>query len=210
MIEVQNLCYSYPNADGILKFPDMVCAAGEALLVIGASGVGKTTLLHLVAGLIRPLEGSSIRIDGQDICAMQGSTLDTFRGQRIGIVFQKPYFVQALTCYENLLLAPYLANAPMREERANMLLDKLGIAYKANKLPKELSVGEQQRLSIARAVMNKPALILADEPTSALDDVQTTAVANLLQQQAQDNGSALIIVTHDHRLKERFNRVVAL
>ncbi|TVR84633.1 MAG: ABC transporter ATP-binding protein [Saprospirales bacterium] len=202
MIEVIGLTYSYPGSQP-LTFPDISCNKGNTHLILGKSGCGKTTLLHLMAGLLKP-ESGIVEIAGSDISQLSGAGLDKFRGKKIGIVFQQPHFLEALTVQENLILAQKLAGEKTDQGKVNQLLDHLGIGSKKDKKPSELSAGEQQRAAIARALVNSPELLLADEPTSALDDENCNAVVKILSELAIENNSALVIVTHDTRLKNIF------
>ncbi|RMD75899.1 MAG: ATP-binding cassette domain-containing protein [Bacteroidetes bacterium] len=202
MVRTQSLAYTYPP-DLTIRFPDMVCRRGEHWLILGPSGCGKTTLLQLLAGLRHPHEGK-VFIGDTELTALRGRARDLFRGQHIGLVFQQPHFVAALTVLENLLLPQKLARRTPSTQRALALLDELGVAHKAHALPHRLSQGEQQRVAIARALVNEPVLILADEPTSALDDGHAAAVADLLEREARSVQATLLIVTHDNRLKTRF------
>ena len=208
MLETHNLRYSYDDATPI-HFPDIRCQKGEQWLLLGQSGSGKTTLLHLLGWLLTPQYGS-IQVDNTDIAQLQGSTLDQFRGQHIGIIFQTPHFVKALTVEENLILAQQLAGVKIDKTLVINILDKLNIVDKLKSKPNELSVGEQQRVAIARALINNPSVILADEPTSALDDKNTDEVIQLLENQAAEVGATLLIVTHDGRLKNYFKNQIAL
>ncbi len=206
MLHTSNLQFSYPGGKAF-RFPDIRCASGDHLLVLGESGKGKTTLLHLVAGILSPTSGT-VEISGVATSALSGRARDRFRGQKVGLVFQSAHFVESLTVLENLILPHYLTGNAVNRAYAREVLQRLGIGDKASRRPSSLSVGEQQRVAIARAVMNKPELILADEPTSALDDTHAREVMDLLSEQASSAGAALVIVTHDNRLKERIaNRV---
>lgn len=200
MLITHQLSYAYPRGEE-LHFPDLHCEKGDKWLLLGRSGSGKTTLLHLLCGLMRPKSGN-IRIGDQDITQLSGAALDAFRGQQIGIVFQQPHFVQALTVLENLTLVQHLAGKKVDPGRARELLDRLGIGHKVRSKPQQLSQGERQRVAIARALMNQPQLILADEPTSALDDPNCREVVGLLEEQATREQATLLIVTHDNRLKD--------
>ncbi len=179
------------------------------MLILGESGRGKTTFLHLLAGMLRP-SGGRIVIDNTSIDSLGGAELDKFRGIHIGIVFQTAHFVESLSVLDNLILPQFLAGRRQDKERALQLLDRLNLGSKAHVKPLRLSVGEQQRVAIARAVINKPSIILADEPTSALDDHNANQVIDLLEGQASETGASLIIVTHDKRLKDRFSKQVTL
>jgi putative ABC transport system ATP-binding protein len=207
MISTQNLKYKYPGNKEI-AFPDMSCAEKEILLILGPSGVGKTTLLHLLGGILTAQQGK-INIAGTDISGYSDSKLDAFRGRNIGIVFQQNHFVDALTVLENVVLAQSLAGKKTNSNLVMSLLERLNIQHKAHAYIKDLSQGEKQRAAIARALINQPKLILADEPTSALDDHNCDEVLDLLYEQAKAVGSALIIVTHDNRLKDKIaNRII--
>ena len=209
MIETSNVSFRYNANSPELVFPDFVCPKGEQLLLLGDSGCGKTTLLHLLCGLLRPAQGKIV-VKDQDLGQLSGKNLDRFRGTSIGMVFQRPHFVQSLTIQENLLLPYFLTGQPIQLNHAISLLEALGVGHKAQSRPQELSVGEQQRASIARALVHRPAVLLADEPSSALDDRSTQSVLNLLEEQANQAGATLIIVTHDKRLKDRYERKVEL
>ncbi len=208
MLQTEALSYFY-NKENPLHFPDLKCERGEQLLLLGQSGCGKTTLLHLLGGLLLP-KGGKISINNTDITKLSSTELDKFRGQEIGIIFQKAHFVNALTVEENLLLAQSLAGNNPDKNAVHGFLQKLNVFHKLHSKTSELSQGEQQRVAIARALVNRPSLILADEPTSALDDTNTKEVIELLEQQAKDSNACLLIVTHDGRLKERFSNRVEL
>ena len=212
MIAACDLKFSYSETTS-LEFPDFKCQNGNKLLLIGNSGSGKTTLLHLLCGLIRPDSGS-MQVAGLDLNTLGDRELDKFRGRELGIVFQQSHFVQSLTVAENLALPTMLTGSNITAEelkvRTHELLDRLGIGHKFNSYPKDLSVGEQQRASIARALVHKPSVVFADEPTSALDDKSTESVIRLLEEETEKVGASLIIVTHDSRLKTRYKDRVEL
>lgn len=204
MLQIADLSYQYPNSPKIV-FPDISAKNNSILLIKGASGCGKTTLLHLLAGLISPLSGEII-LGENKINKLSASQKDRFRGQHIGIVFQQSYFIKSLSVLDNLLLSPYAGN----KAKALRIAERLDIQDFLSQKPHQLSMGQQQRVSIARAVMNSPQLILADEPTSALDDKNCKEVLNLLKQEAQVNQAILVIVTHDQRLKDSVNQSIEL
>ena len=208
MLQTKNLCYSYNNTQ-VLNFPDLNCKKGENWLLLGQSGSGKTTFLHLLGGLLSPQSGS-IRMGDTDMATLKTAALDHFRGQHIGIIFQTAHFIKALTVEENLILAQQLAGFKEDKTLIFSLLQKLNLAHKLKSKPSELSVGEAQRVAIARALINRPTVILADEPTSALDDKNTDEVIQLLEKQAAEAGATLLIVTHDGRLKNYFKNQIKL
>lgn len=207
-LSTTTLEYSH-DGKNTLHFPDIKCLAGEHWLLLGQSGSGKTTLLHLLGGLLRPKSGS-IEVAETPLASFSAAALDRFRGQKIGIVFQQSHFVRALTVEENLALAQNLAGKKTDRDLIFSFLKKLNIAEKSRRRPNELSQGEQQRVAIARALVNRPAVILADEPTSALDDKNAAEVIQLLENQAVELGSTLLVVTHDGRLKDRFSKKILL
>jgi ABC-type lipoprotein export system ATPase subunit len=208
MLQTQNLSFSYPNEKKI-TFPDLACHPNETLLILGDSGSGKSTLLHLLALLINPSTGQII-INKQNTAHLKGKAKVDFRAKNIGIIYQKPYFVNSLNVTDNLLIANYLANNTQNYQKALQLANQLGFENLFKKKVQDLSGGEQQRVCIGRALMNEPKLILADEPTSALDDTNCEKVIQLLTTQAQLAKAALIIVTHDYRLKSRFTKQIQL
>ncbi|NOS57177.1 MAG: ATP-binding cassette domain-containing protein [Cyclobacteriaceae bacterium] len=213
MIATQGLTHRYHSKNGVLSheivFPDLAVERGESFLLLGNSGSGKTTLLHLLGGLLRPLTGK-IEIEKIDIASLSETELDRMRGRQIGFVFQRNHLISALTVKNNLLLAPFLAGEKQHEERVDLVLDELGLREKKNAMIFELSQGQAQRVAIARAIINKPSLILADEPTSALDDKNCDQVIELLNKVAMENNAALIVATHDHRLKSRLTKQIIL
>jgi len=207
-IRTEGLTYTFDQ--GLrLSFPDLNFGAGEHWLITGHSGSGKTTLLHLLAGLRKPTSGK-VWIMGNEISSQSAAKLDHFRGQHIGIVFQTSHFVQSLTTAENLELAQFLAGIKPDKKRIAELLQRLGLAEKGHKKPVQLSVGEQQRAAIARALVNQPTVLMADEPTASLDDENCRAMFELLKSETEASGAGLVIVTHDQRLKDLIQNVVAL
>lgn len=208
MLQTSNLQYSYDGKTN-LRFPDIVCGKGEHWLLLGQSGSGKTTLLHLLGGLLTAKNGS-VNVAGTALEKLSVSALDKYRGKHIGIIFQKSHFVKSLTVEENLVLAQQLAGVKINRARISELLNHLNVGHKLKSKPDRLSQGEQQRVAIARALVNQPDVILADEPTSALDDVNCSEVIQLLEREANAVGATLLVVTHDGRLKERFEKQIHL
>lgn len=204
LFESKNLKYSHPDHHQY-NFPDILLESGESMLVLGKSGAGKTTLLNLLAGLLIPQAGQ-VTLAGQNLAAIKGQKLDLFRGNEIGIVFQKPHLLAALNVKENLQMAHFFSKKKGQDIEG--LLAELGLRGKAKSSVLTLSEGEAQRVSIARALANNPKLILADEPTSSLDDENADKVIQLLKTQAAKIGAALIIVTHDQRVKAHISNFV--
>ncbi|HMQ59150.1 MAG TPA: ABC transporter ATP-binding protein [Flavilitoribacter sp.] len=208
MLSTNALSFAYPGQPE-LNFADFECRQGEHWLVLGQSGSGKTTLLHLLAGMLTPTSGSVI-LAGTNISRLSGKAVDKFRGGHIGIIFQRSHFIKSLTVEENLLLAQQLAGFPVDRSKVSGLLERLNIVHKLKSRPDRLSVGEQQRVAIARSLVNTPKIILADEPTSALDDLNCEYVTQLLEQQAMEMNATLLIVTHDGRLRNRISNQIHL
>ncbi|MEN0051974.1 MAG: ABC transporter ATP-binding protein [Bacteroidota bacterium] len=208
MLKTQGLSFAY-NQQTQLNFPDIHCESGEQWLLIGQSGCGKTTLLHLLAGLRTPQSGT-VTIKDTAINKLPTGQLDQFRGKNVGIIFQQSHFVRSLNVLENLLLAQKLAGVKTDANAIRDILGHLNIGHKLKSKTSELSIGEQQRVAIARAMVNKPSIIFADEPTSALDDNNTEQVIQLLRTQATNANATLLIVTHDNRLKTIFDKQIEL
>jgi putative ABC transport system ATP-binding protein len=208
MIAVRGLVHRYGAVEA-LRVPEWRVAQGERWLVLGASGCGKTTLLHVVAGLVRPSEGE-VSVFGTNLGGLDGARLDRFRGAHIGIVLQALHLVGHLSVRDNLRLAQYMAHAPQDDARVAEALAALGVADKAARRPADLSEGERQRVAIARAVVNRPRLLLADEPTANLDDAAAARAVDLLLEQASRHGATLVVATHDGRVKARFGERLEL
>lgn len=208
MIQLRDSFHRY-NSTTIVPFPDLMIEKGDQLLILGLSGSGKSTLLHVLAGLLRPTKGR-YRIDETDLYSLNEGRRDQFRGRHIGVIFQQMHLINTLTVKENLKLAQYMAGQKVDESKVLQICGELDISDKVNTYTDELSQGQKQRVSIARAVMNDPLLILADEPTSSLDDIRSGEVLSLLKFQAERTGATLIISTHDQRVKDQFSNRVEL
>jgi lipoprotein-releasing system ATP-binding protein len=208
MVSTIGLAFSY-TAEKTLFYPDIYCDKEHPLLLKGRSGSGKTTLLHLLAGLLRPASGQLL-IDNTDITLMRDKALDRFRGKHIGIIFQRSHFIAALNVRDNLLLSPYFSGNPILPGKAVSIAAQLGIGHLLSKRTTQISQGEQQRVSIARALLNEPKILLADEPTSSLDDENCDRVISLLMAESAAAGIALIVVSHDERLKQHFSHITSL
>ena len=208
MLNASGITFAY-GPEQSFAFPALACQPGEPLLILGESGKGKTTLLHLLGGILKAQSGT-IEVGDTDLSTLSTQQLDRFRGKHIGLIFQTSHFVSSLSVGGNLLLAQYLAGESRDKGKVESLLGQLGLSEKYAQKPFRLSQGQQQRVAIARALVNKPSLILADEPTSSLDDTNCFKVLDLLESQANEIDAALVIVTHDYRLKERFSHQVLL
>jgi putative ABC transport system ATP-binding protein len=186
-------------------------AKGDAVAIMGPSGCGKTTLLNLLGGVDRPSSGSIV-IDGQDVTAMNERALETHRLRRVGFVFQFFNLIPSVTAFENIELPMVMAGKPetVCRERARHLLGLVGLEAKGQKRPEELSGGEQQRVGVALALANDPALILADEPTGNLDSTNAIAIATLLRSLAIEHGKTVIMVSHDPKTVEVFPTVYSM
>lgn len=208
IVDIRGLTAGYATKT-VIALETLQVARGEHTLLLGPSGCGKTTLLNVMAGIATPTTGQ-VRINGVALDELGIADRDRFRGKTIGMVMQRLHLISALTVEHNLRLAQQLSGSRVDDARILQCLDKLAIADKRGRYPRELSQGEAQRVAIARAVVNRPVLILADEPSSALDDTNCLAAIDLLFHQADAYGATLIVATHDQRIKARFPRVVVL
>ena len=208
MVDTKSIIFSYPNSE-TFQLSDLHCEASKTVIITGNSGKGKTTYLHILAGLLKPNSGE-IFVNKVNINLLSDKDKDQFRGQNIGIVFQKSHFIASLSVLENIEMASWLAFGNKNTSKAKKLLNELDLLEFQNKLPFQLSIGQQQRVSIARALINEPKIVLADEPTSSLDDENAFKVANLLEQLTKEYNAALVIVTHDLRLKNKFPNQINL
>lgn len=193
----------------ILDIPDWSLRAGEHALLLGPSGSGKTTLIHIICGLVTPTSGA-VRIDGTDVAALPQAARDALRRRRIGLVFQTLRLVSALSVRQNLALAQRIALGQTDRAAIDQLITRVGLGHRADARPRQLSQGEGQRAAIARALITRPALVIADEPTSALDDANAESMADLLFDVAAGSGATLLVATHDGRIRHRFANQLAL
>ncbi|MGE5639940.1 MAG: ABC transporter ATP-binding protein [Clostridia bacterium] len=193
----------------ILRDVALEITPGETLAVVGASGSGKSTLLAILAGLDTPSTGS-VRLDGQEIFALDEDARAELRGRLVGFVFQSFQLVPALTALENVMLPLELANRGDCEREAGEMLARVGLGERLHHYPKHLSGGEQQRVALARAFVVRPALLFADEPTGSLDAASGAEVIELLFRMNREQGTTLVLVTHDEALAGRCGRVIRL
>ena len=191
------------------KLPDVIVGPLRSLAIIGASGSGKTTALMALAGVRRPA-GGTVDIEGIDIWNLGSRMRDGIRGRRVGLVFQSFHLVDALSVAENIVLGALCAGLKFDARRVDYLLDRLGIADIRTKRADRISHGQAQRTAVARALFNRPAVVLADEPTSALDDVNAAALLELLKEAAAAENAALILATHDRRVLNAVDTVVEM
>ena len=209
-LSVENLHLSFRSPNGksqpVVRVPTFSMEHNQQLAIKGPSGSGKTTFLHILAGVLTPDSGQ-VRIDGQFLGAMNESDRDQLRSGMIGYIFQSFNLLNGFSCIENLLLAMSL-NGASDLDRARSLLDKVGLIDREDHLPGQLSIGQQQRVAIARSLINRPKLVLADEPTGNLDPTNTDRSLELLRSLCKEWGSALILVSHDPRVIGKFEHQV--
>ena len=208
LVSVSGFAHRYADAAEVAA-PDFELAERGRLLLLGPSGSGKSTLLMALAGLLTPSRGA-VRIEGEDWRGFAGAAADRRRGRLIGFVPQEPHLIAGLNVEENVRLAVFLAGRPEPASAVAETFGALGIAPLAGRYPHALSRGQQQRAALARAVVNRPRLLLADEPTSSLDDAACAAALQLLFEVAGRIGAGLIVATHDRRVQAHFAQRVAL
>ena len=217
---IKDLSFAYHLGRGVLQLPTMIISRGERVFLHGPSGSGKTTLLGLIAGILRP-QGGNLAVLGADLGTMSGSERDSFRGERLGYVFQMFNLIPYLSVVENITL-PCLLSAPRRarlmqagsvaslELAAAAIAERLGIADLLGTPVTELSVGQQQRVAVARALLGAPELVIADEPTSALDSEHREDFLRLLFDETAHSGATVLFVSHDLTLAPLFQRALSL
>jgi len=212
MIEAIGLGKEVPSGDGrlvILHEISFKVMAGEAVAIVGASGSGKSTLLGLLAGLDVPTRGR-VRLAGQDLFGLNEDARASLRGAMLGFVFQSSQLLPALSALENVMLPLELAGRSGARADAEQMLSRVGLAQRLGHYPKHLSGGEQQRVAIARAFAARPGLLLADEPTGNLDAATGAAIIDLMFAINAEQGTTLVLVTHDEAIARRCSRVLKL
>ena len=209
MIQATNI-HKYYDQLQVLKGVNLHIKAGEIVSIVGASGAGKTTLLQILGTLDKPSVGEEIelRINGQDILSMNDKTLSKFRNLNLGFIFQFHQLLPEFTALENVCIPAFIANKPKdeTEKEAKKLLEYLGLSHRINHKPNELSGGEQQRVAVARALINKPAVIFADEPSGNLDTTSAENLHQLFFKLRDEFGQTFVIVTHNEDLANMADR----
>jgi len=205
-LELRSVDKGYPDREGslqrVLAGVSLAVVGGGTAILKGPSGSGKSTLLNLIAGLHLPDAGEVV-VDGTVVSALRESARDSFRAKRIGYVFQTFNLLSPLSALENLLVPAALCGEAADEKAAREILEELGLAGHLDKRPYELSVGQRQRVAVARAVLRRPSLLLADEPTANLDEESSRAVIGAMRR-IRDGGATLVLATHDPILAEAF------
>lgn len=209
VLRVEALRKAYRSPDGevtpVLDIPALELRAGEQVALRGASGSGKTTLLHIIAGILTPDSGR-VLIDGADITSMGEARRDALRAERIGYVFQTFNLLQGYSALENVLLGMMFGRGADAKAAA-VLLERVGLGNRLSYRPRQLSVGQQQRVAVARALANHPRLVLADEPTGNLDPRHGAEALTLIRDVCREQGAALLLVSHDPAVLSQFDRV---
>jgi putative ABC transport system ATP-binding protein len=209
VLRVEALKKTFRAPDGevtpVLDIPALELRAGEQVALRGASGSGKTTLLHIIAGILTPDSGR-VLIDGADITSMGEARRDALRAERIGYVFQTFNLLQGYSALENVLLGMMFGRGADAKAAA-ALLERVGLGNRLSYRPRQLSVGQQQRVAVARALANHPRLVLADEPTGNLDPRHGAEALTLIRDVCREQGAALLLVSHDPAVLSQFDRV---
>lgn len=206
LLKLENVSKIYETVNALQDI-NLTVRRGEWLSVMGSSGSGKTTLMNIIGCMDKPSHGK-VLLDGQDITKESRHNLTTIRREKIGLIFQQFHLIQYLTAVENVMVAQYYHSMP-DEKEALAALDKVGLLKRAGHLPRQLSGGEQQRVCIARALINNPELILADEPTGNLDEENEQIVIRILHQ-LHEEGATIVVVTHDLSVGEQAERKIIL
>ena len=210
MLKLKNVKKSYtePNGDElpVLEIEDFELGKGEQSVLVGRSGGGKTTLLHVIAGISRP-DCGSVMIDGLDITRLPEAGADRFRAERIGYVFQTFNLMSGFTALENVMLGMTFSRGRRDTQRATNLLEQVGLGHRLQHKPTELSVGEQQRVAVARSLANRPKLLLADEPTANVDPANQQHVIDLIRESCLNEQVSLLMVTHASEVANQFDHV---
>lgn len=211
MIHCKNIRFSYPDEQLLINIKDLQIYAKDRVAIVGPSGAGKTTFIHLLAGILSPNEGSII-IDDLKLNDFKPPELQDIRIAKMGLVFQEFKLIDYLSVYDNILL-PYRINAVLRMDenvkiRAKELAEMVGLGKKLHKFPEKVSQGERQRIALCRSLISEPRVLLCDEPTANLDPLNRDLIMKVLFRYAEKNECPLIVVTHDPELLHLFNRII--
>lgn len=210
ILELENVKKSYLESNGeilpVLDIPQFSVERGEQMVLVGRSGIGKSTLLHIIAGISRADSGR-VKIDGHDITQLSEAGRDRFRAAKLGYVFQTFNLLPGFTALENVQLGMTFATGRKDLKRASDLLQRVGLSERAGHKPGAMSVGEQQRVAVARALANRPAVLLADEPTANVDPANQQKIIDLIRETCRDEKIALVMVTHSTEVADQFDRV---
>jgi putative ABC transport system ATP-binding protein len=209
LLEITNVRKSYLNPDGrqqvVVEIPQFGLDEGARVALAGESGSGKTTFLNLIAGILKP-DAGTIRLAGREMSALSEPERDRLRATSIGYIFQTFNLLQGYTCLENVLLGMTFGPGANRDFAA-ALLQRVGLENRLHHYPRQLSTGQQQRVAVARALANKPKLVLADEPTGNLDHANGREALKLIREACRENGAALLLVSHDREVLAQFDTV---
>lgn len=210
MISVKDIRKEFGQLE-VLKGISLSIDPHQVVSIVGASGAGKTTLLQIMGSLLRPSSGE-VYIDGENICSMGDKALSSFRNEKIGFVFQQHHLLPEFSALENVCIPGYIARRSSHEveTRAKDLLEMLGLSHRLTHRPQEMSGGEQQRVAVARALINKPSVIFADEPSGNLDSHNKQELHNLFFKLRDDFGYSFVVVTHDLELAKMSDRIITL
>jgi putative ABC transport system ATP-binding protein len=210
---LKNVKKSYREPGGrvfpVLDIAHFEVASGEQIALVGSSGGGKTTLLNVISGITAPDSGE-VWIDGVEITRLHEVGRDRLRAAKIGFVFQTFNLLPAFSALENVLLGSSFSRQPISRAEAQHLLERVGLGHRLNHRPQMMSVGEQQRVAVARALANRPKVMLADEPTANVDIANQTGILNLIREACRENNVSLILVTHAPDVASQFDRVEQL
>lgn len=212
LMQIQHLSKVYGQGENQVRAVDDISFTvekGEFLAIIGPSGSGKSTLLHILGGVDRPTSGK-VFVDGQDVYAQNEDQLAIFRRRQVGLIYQFYNLIPVLNVVENMTLPVLMDGRQVNQERLEELLDVLGLRGREKYLPNQLSGSQQQRVSIGRALMNAPAVVLADEPTGNLDSKNSQEIVELLKMSNKKYGQTLVIITHDENIALQAHRVIAI
>lgn len=212
ILKVEHLCKNYGSGKTLVKALDDVSftvSKGEFIAIVGASGSGKSTLLHLIGAVDKPTSGK-VYVEGEDIYALNETNLAVFRRRQVGLIYQFYNLIPILDVKENMTLPVLLDGKKVEESYLKELIQILGLEKRVTHLPNELSGGEQQRVSIGRALMNHPALVFADEPTGNLDSKASAEIMKLLRLSNQKYKQTIIMITHDYDLALTADRIIEI